>query len=105
MTDQPDDQVRLHFGPRLSISAHREHGAQKAAERLLVALEAARIAVDLALNVRDSLGADAPADQVERRQLAVNQLLRASFDTLEVRARAACWSVYLLREDLDLDRL
>jgi hypothetical protein len=88
-----------------SIDPQRALAARMAAERLRTALDAARIAVDLALGVHDTLGAQATASQVARRQQATNQLLRESFDVLEVRARAAIWAVYLLDDALDPDSL
>jgi hypothetical protein len=74
--------------------ALREMTACAATDSLAVALEATRMAIDIALNARTVLGHEATAAQLERRWLAVNMLLGDTFDTLETHARATINAVH-----------
>lgn len=82
-----------------AMPTQRMRGVHTQMERLAVALEAVGLVVGLAVEPRPTWPADATDEQKERRQNAVNQLLRQSVDELRAEFGHARWAVYLLTEE------
>jgi len=79
-----------------SERAERMYSLLVQTNQLTVALEVARIAVDMSLMPHGTLPADATPEQIDRRQSAINQLLRDSFDALETHGHATLAAVVAL---------
>jgi hypothetical protein len=79
-----------------SERAERMYSLLVQTDRLTVALEVARITVDMSLATHGTLPGNATPEQIERRQSAINQLLRDSFDALETHGHATLAAVVAL---------
>ncbi len=82
-----------------AMPTQRMRGVHTQMERLAVALEAVGLVVGLAVDPRSTLPAETTDEQKERRQSAVNQLLRQSVDELRAELGHTRWAVYLLTEE------